>query len=72
MFESDDTVLYISLHRYDDGSFFPGSVEGNYNVVGKGKGAGYNVNIPFSRKVGWFTFCLCSLFASSDCCGMSV
>lgn len=25
MFYSDPSVLYISLHRYDDGNFFPGS-----------------------------------------------
>lgn len=24
-FYSDPNVLYISLHRYDDGNFFPGS-----------------------------------------------
>ena len=24
-FYSDPRVLYISLHRYDDGNFFPGS-----------------------------------------------
>lgn len=24
-FYSDPSVLYISLHRYDDGNFFPGS-----------------------------------------------
>ena len=51
MFEEDDSVLYISLHRYDDGWFFPGSDEANYNVVGRGRGAGYNVNIPFNTKV---------------------
>lgn len=53
MFETDDTVLYISLHRYDDGTFFPGSPDANYDQVGKGKGAGYNVNIPFNRGRGF-------------------
>lgn len=24
-FYSDPSILYISLHRYDDGNFFPGS-----------------------------------------------
>ena len=24
-FYSDPSVLYVSLHRYDDGNFFPGS-----------------------------------------------
>ena len=25
MFYDDDHVLYISLHRHDDGTFFPGT-----------------------------------------------
>lgn len=54
MFESDADVLYISLHRYDNGFFFPGSEDGNYTQVGKGKGRGYNVNIPFNPKVRLF------------------
>jgi hypothetical protein len=27
-------------------------VDANYNVVGTGKGEGYNINIPWN-KVGW-------------------
>ncbi|XP_067934488.1 histone deacetylase 6-like [Watersipora subatra] len=54
MFESDNSVLYISLHRYDNSFFFPGSEDGNYDKFGKGKGVGYNVNIPFNRK--WIDF----------------
>jgi histone deacetylase 6 len=49
MFESDPRVLYLSIHRYDNGSFFPGSKDANYNVVGTGKGEGYNVNIPWNK-----------------------
>ncbi|KAL0187209.1 hypothetical protein M9458_018879, partial [Cirrhinus mrigala] len=41
-------VLYISLHRYEDGTFFPNSEDANYDKVGQGKGRGYNVNIPWS------------------------
>ena len=41
------SVLYISLHRYDGGWFFPGSHEGNYDMVGEGPGKGFNVNIPW-------------------------
>jgi len=52
LFESDPRVLYISIHRYDNGSFFPGSTDANYTIVGTGKGEGYNVNIPWN-KVGW-------------------
>ncbi|XP_075463491.1 histone deacetylase 4 isoform X2 [Ascaphus truei] len=45
-FYSDPNVLYISLHRYDDGNFFPGS--GAPDEVGSGAGVGFNVNIAFT------------------------
>uniref|UniRef100_A0AAZ3NVL8 Protein deacetylase HDAC6 n=1 Tax=Oncorhynchus tshawytscha TaxID=74940 RepID=A0AAZ3NVL8_ONCTS len=48
IFEEDDSVLYISLHRYEDGTFFPTSEDAHYNRVGEGKGAGFNVNIPWN------------------------
>ncbi|XP_042357205.1 histone deacetylase 7-like isoform X2 [Plectropomus leopardus] len=44
-FYNDPNVLYISLHRYDNGNFFPGS--GHPSEVGAGAGEGFNVN------VGW-------------------
>ncbi|XP_047438243.1 histone deacetylase 7-like isoform X2 [Mugil cephalus] len=44
-FYSDPSVLYISLHRYDNGNFFPGS--GHPSEVGADAGEGFNVN------VGW-------------------
>ncbi|KAM4698065.1 histone deacetylase 4 [Rhinophrynus dorsalis] len=45
-FYSDPNVLYISLHRYDDGNFFPGS--GAPDEVGTGAGVGFNVNMAFT------------------------
>ncbi|KAM4626537.1 histone deacetylase 4 [Discoglossus pictus] len=45
-FYSDPNVLYLSLHRYDDGNFFPGS--GAPDEVGTGAGLGFNVNIAFT------------------------
>ncbi|XP_054826188.1 histone deacetylase 4 [Eublepharis macularius] len=45
-FYNDPNVLYISLHRYDDGNFFPGS--GAPDEVGIGPGVGFNVNIAFT------------------------
>ncbi|OXU23235.1 hypothetical protein TSAR_003178 [Trichomalopsis sarcophagae] len=48
--ENDSSILYISLHRYDNGSFFPHSKAANYNVVGTGKGEGFNVNIPWNKR----------------------
>ncbi|XP_068213599.1 uncharacterized protein HDAC6 isoform X1 [Palaemon carinicauda] len=49
MFESDPRVLYISIHRYDNGRFFPGSPEANCNYVGIKKGKGFNINIPWNK-----------------------
>ncbi|XP_040008234.1 histone deacetylase 6 [Xiphias gladius] len=48
MFEDDDSVLYISLHRYDNGTFFPSSEDAAANRVGVTKGAGFNVNVAWS------------------------
>ncbi|XP_026150885.1 histone deacetylase 4-like isoform X2 [Mastacembelus armatus] len=45
-FYTDPTVLYLSLHRYDDGNFFPGS--GAPDEVGSGAGLGFNVNMAFT------------------------
>uniref|UniRef100_A0A9J8AU20 Histone deacetylase n=1 Tax=Cyprinus carpio carpio TaxID=630221 RepID=A0A9J8AU20_CYPCA len=45
-FYDDPRVLYISLHRYDDGNFFPGS--GAPEEVGSGPGVGFNVNVAFT------------------------
>ncbi|XP_068101404.1 histone deacetylase 4 isoform X2 [Hyperolius riggenbachi] len=45
-FYTDPSVLYISLHRYDDGNFFPGS--GAPDEVGSGAGMGFNVNVAFT------------------------
>lgn len=42
------SVLYISLHRYDNGTFFPFSEDAAADRVGVAKGAGYNVNVPWS------------------------
>lgn len=50
IFERDPNVLYISLHRYDYGAFFPTSEDGNYTVVGEGPGEGFNVNIPWNKR----------------------
>ncbi|XP_043930992.1 histone deacetylase 4 isoform X2 [Protopterus annectens] len=45
-FYSDPSVLYISVHRYDDGNFFPGS--GAPDERGAGPGVGFNVNMAFT------------------------
>lgn len=50
MFWQDPQVLYFSVHRYDDGFFYPGSEDGDSDKVGGGAGAGFNVNVPWPRK----------------------
>ncbi|XP_051961887.1 histone deacetylase 7-like isoform X1 [Xyrauchen texanus] len=46
IFYSDPSVLYVSLHRYDNGNFFPGS--GGPSEVGSGGGEGFNVNVAWT------------------------
>ena len=59
MFYNDSRVLYISLHRYDNGSFFPGSDDAGADKVGEGAGEGFNINIPFNRgRMGDSEYCL--------------
>lgn len=48
VFFEDDRVLYISIHRYNGGKFYPGTTYGGPDKVGEGKGEGFNVNIPWS------------------------
>ncbi|XP_039304510.1 histone deacetylase 5 isoform X7 [Solenopsis invicta] len=46
MFYDDPRVLYLSIHRHDDGNFFPGT--GGSTECGAGEGLGYNVNVAWS------------------------
>lgn len=41
-------VLYLSLHRYENGTFYPKSEEGNYNYDGRGDGQNFNINVAFN------------------------
>lgn len=50
-FYNDPRVLYISVHRYENGKFYPGTKYGNSDQVGEGAGEGYNINIPW-RSMG--------------------
>lgn len=45
IFYNDPSVLYISLHRHDNGHFFPGT--GLIEEVGEGAGTNYNINIAW-------------------------
>ena len=48
IFDSDPRVLYISIHRYDYGAFFPCSEDADYKYVGTGNGEGFTINIPWN------------------------
>ncbi|XP_064607029.1 histone deacetylase 6-like [Liolophura sinensis] len=50
MLDDDPSVLFISLHRFDHGYFYPGSEDGDYGVVGVKEGKGFNVNIPWNTE----------------------
>ncbi|KAJ8683063.1 hypothetical protein QAD02_018855, partial [Eretmocerus hayati] len=46
MFYDESRVLYLSIHRHDDGNFFPGT--GGPTECGTGEGVGRNVNVAWS------------------------
>jgi len=49
MFASDPDVLYFSIHRYDDGLFYPHSKDASAESSGEGEGKGRTVNIPWPQ-----------------------
>eukprot|EP01135_Chromosphaera_perkinsii_P010606 Nk52_evm6s2192 gene=Nk52_evmTU6s2192 len=46
IFYEDPNVLYVSLHRYDDGNFYP--YTGKPTDCGELEGLGTNINIPWN------------------------
>ena len=48
MFYNDPRVLYISIHRFDGGTFFPGKDDADHDRVGEGAGKGYNINVAWN------------------------
>ena len=48
IFEEDPNVLYISIHRYDNAVFYPGSTDADPTMIGIGNGVGKNVNIAWN------------------------
>ncbi|PJF19637.1 hypothetical protein PSACC_00555 [Paramicrosporidium saccamoebae] len=48
IFASDPDVLFISIHRYDDGKFYPSDVEGSPTYVGEASALGSSVNIGWN------------------------
>ncbi|XP_055999659.1 histone deacetylase 6-like isoform X2 [Ostrea edulis] len=48
-FYEDSSVLFISLHRYDQSFFYPCTTQGSHTNVGEGEGVGFNVNIAWNN-----------------------
>ncbi|XP_051975983.1 von Willebrand factor A domain-containing protein 5A-like isoform X2 [Xyrauchen texanus] len=48
-FEEDPSVLYFSWHRYEHQTFWPNLPESDYTSIGKGKGSGFNINLPWNK-----------------------
>jgi len=46
-FWEDPRVLYISLHRYEQGKYYPGTKAGGADQCGENEGLGKNINIPW-------------------------
>ena len=40
--------MYISLHRYDNGQFYPGTPDADYNFTGGAGAEGYNINVAWN------------------------
>mmetsp|Transcript_37779 Transcript_37779/g.55729 ORF Transcript_37779/g.55729 Transcript_37779/m.55729 type:complete len:485 (+) Transcript_37779:92-1546(+) len=49
-FLDDPNVLYFSIHRFDNGNFFPFSKDAGPRIVGNGDGEGRNVNVGWNDK----------------------
>ncbi|XP_006157644.1 histone deacetylase 10 isoform X1 [Tupaia chinensis] len=49
IFEDDPSVLYFSWHRYEHGRFWPFLRESDADVVGRGQGRGFTVNLPWNQ-----------------------
>ncbi|KAF5765379.1 putative histone deacetylase [Helianthus annuus] len=49
MFWKDSRVLVFSVHRHENGSFYPMGDDGSHIKIGEGPSAGYNINVPWEN-----------------------
>ncbi|XP_037703666.1 polyamine deacetylase HDAC10 isoform X10 [Choloepus didactylus] len=49
IFEDDPSVLYFSWHRYEYRHFWPFLRESDADAVGRGRGLGFTVNLPWNQ-----------------------
>lgn len=52
LFYDQSNPLFISIHRYDNGKFFPHLKESSSDFIGEKEGLGYNLNICWNLKGG--------------------
>ncbi|KAI9008740.1 histone deacetylase-like protein 6 [Phycomyces nitens] len=50
IFSEDADVLYVSLHRFENGSFYPQNQKGRADYFGSKRGKGKTVNIPWPKE----------------------
>uniref|UniRef100_A0A914DS01 histone deacetylase n=1 Tax=Acrobeloides nanus TaxID=290746 RepID=A0A914DS01_9BILA len=48
-FYNDPRVTYFSIHRYENGRYWPHLEESNYDHIGEGSGKGHNINVPINE-----------------------
>ncbi|XP_068169778.1 polyamine deacetylase HDAC10 isoform X2 [Antennarius striatus] len=48
-FEDDPSVLYFSWHRYEHQRYWPNLRESDFDIMGKEKGTGFNINVPWNK-----------------------
>lgn len=48
-FYDDPGVMYISIHRYENGKFWPELIESNFNFTGLKDAKGFNLNFPLNE-----------------------
>lgn len=41
-------VLYFSIHRYENGEFWPNLRVSDWDFTGRGDGQGFNINVPLN------------------------
>ena len=50
------SVVYVSLHRYDNTQFWPHDKEADYFEVGKGDGEGATVHVAWNKVSAGFMY----------------
>jgi len=51
-FYDSPEITYLSIHRYEDGNYWPHLRSSDYNFLGTGRGVGHNINIPINENGG--------------------